>query len=191
MSVRAILLVFVSVVLVVFGGMALAAAVDGTPRDDRLQGTDKGDVMRGYEGDDRLQAGRGADLLRGDAGDDTMKAGEGSDEVYGGSDDDSMPAGTGGDRIYGGAGNDRLLGKEGADRAFGGPGDDYLRDDRAGEGSFRDELFGEDGDDTFEVSDDGGGRGVVDRIVCGSGTDTVTAGPEDDVAGDCEAVTRD
>jgi hypothetical protein len=128
--------------------------------------------------------------MRGDAGDDTMKAGEGSDEVYGGDDDDAMPAGTGGDRVFGGAGNDRLLGKEGSDRAFGGAGNDYLRDDRDGEGAFRDVLHGEEGDDTIEASDNGGGASAVDTIVCGGGADTVIAGVEDDVASDCEDITR-
>ena len=182
------LVALVVLALCIFGGVALAAVVNGTPRGDRLQGTEGRDQMRGFAGDDRFEGGGGPDLMRGDAGDDTMKAGEGSDELYGGDDDDAIPSGTGGDRIYGGSGNDRLLGKEGADRAFGGPGNDYLRDDRDGEGAFRDELRGEGGDDTIEASDNGGGASAVDTIVCGDGVDTVTAGVEDDVATDCENV---
>ena len=62
----------------------------------------------------------------------------------------------------------------------GGDGNDVVE---GGDGS--DELTGGEGDDVVRAAD-----GVRDRIVCGLGTDTGEADPEDEIEGDCAGIVR-
>ena len=77
--------------------------------------------------------------------------------------------GAGGDTLTGGSGEDFIEGLGGADTIAGGPGFDYVQ--------------GGAGADTFGLRDGG-----IDRALCGTEADTVTADEGDAVAGDCESV---
>lgn len=91
-----------------------------------------------------------------------------------------------------------LLGGEGADRLRSGPADDTLSgdagDDTLASAGGRDTLAGGlgvdvldagPGDDTLRVRD-----GLADTVRCGEGEDAVDADTLDEVAGDCERVSR-
>ena len=78
---------------------------------------------------------------------------------------------SGADRIYGYAGNDSLHGYGGKDTIVGGKGRDLLSG-----GARNDRLLARDG--------------LIDRITCGLGRDTVVADAGDRVSGDCEQVSR-
>ena len=47
-----------------------------------LYGTDKADLIRGFEGNDTLMGDAGNDMLHGDAGDDSIDGGSGQDACY-------------------------------------------------------------------------------------------------------------
>jgi Ca2+-binding RTX toxin-like protein len=89
------------------------------------------------------------------------------------------------DKLDGGAGDDRVVGGFGDDTLVGGPGRDTLIGDTDGDycGIFSCTLPY--GNDTIDARD-----GEVDSVVCGVGTDTVSADPVDVVAPDCENVQR-
>jgi Ca2+-binding RTX toxin-like protein len=89
---------------------------------------------------------RGADDLRGT---------NSSDEMFGLRGDDDIRGRSGEDYIEGGPGDDKLFGEDRADEIYGGSG--------------RDRVEGGQGNDYINVADDG----RVDRVDCGSGTDTV------------------
>jgi hypothetical protein len=59
--------------------------IDGNDGDDRLSGTDDGELIRGGDGDDFLDGNRGEDDVNGGSGDDTFQwdPGDGSDIVEG------------------------------------------------------------------------------------------------------------
>ena len=84
-----------------FGNHLAGNPIDGTPGNDRLDGTARIDIIRGYEGNDRLNGRTGSDLLFGDENRDTLIGARG---------DDSMVGGTGNDLLNGGAGMDVLTG---------------------------------------------------------------------------------
>jgi RTX calcium-binding nonapeptide repeat (4 copies) len=109
--------------------------------------------------------------LSGGFGTDTLTSGDGADIVSG---DD------GNDTVSGGGGNDQAGGGDGNDRVAGGPGDDVLQ---AGLGL--DRLEGEDGSDDLRSRD-----GLTDVVGCGTGFDRVDADTVDEIAADCESVTR-
>lgn len=109
--------------------------------------------------------------LSGGFGTDTLKSGDGADVVTG---DD------GNDTLFGGGGNDQASGGDGNDRVSGGAGDDILQ---AGLGL--DRLEGGDGSDDLRSRD-----GLADAVSCGAGFDRVDADTVDQMADDCEAVTR-
>lgn len=164
--------------------------VEGSSRDNVLDGNRGDDLIRGLAGDDTLIGGRGRDILeggdgrdellggfgndilRGQAGIDDLDGGEGSDTLNGGDNGDLLVGGPGGDLLRGQGGNDTLRGDEGSDmlrggtgsdRLFGGDGGDDLRGHRG-----HDVIFGEDGNDTVE-----GGSGD-DSLFGDEGTDTLT-----------------
>jgi hypothetical protein len=76
------------------------------------------------------------------------------------------------DTIFGREGSDQLLGRAGTDLLHGGPG--------------RDRLEGGPDNDRLAAQYDG----ATDRVVCGSGLDVVNADLLDQVASDCELVSR-
>jgi Ca2+-binding RTX toxin-like protein len=92
----------------------------------------------------------------------TLLGGPGADRLRGGPAADQVDGGTGDDTVAGGGGADVVSGGEGADT-----------------------LAGEAGDDRLSSRD-----GLPDTVSCGEGDDQVDADTLDEVAGDCETVTR-
>jgi len=106
-------------------------------------------------------------------------------ELIGNGGDDDLNAGDGPDKLDGGAGNDHLDGGFGDDVITGGPGQDRISGDLAGGDCGPLWCKYPYGNDTIYAQD-----GEVDTIVCGFGTDTVSADAADVVDKDCETVTR-
>ena len=104
MRVRALLIMLSMAlgVLLLGGGVALAANIDGTPGADDLVGTDQADVIHGSGGKDYISGLAAADLL------------------YGGADKDTVVGREDNDRIYGNTGSDLLFGNEGNDTIYSG-----------------------------------------------------------------------
>ena len=69
-----ILIALMSVMVVVFAGVALAAVINGDDNDNRLVGTRNADTINGKGGDD---------FINGRAGDDKLFPGSGEDKVFG------------------------------------------------------------------------------------------------------------
>jgi hemolysin type calcium-binding protein len=105
--------------------------------------------------------------MRGNGGNDILKTGDGADTIDGGVGDDAIDAGFGDDTIVGGPGRDRIS----ADTAGGDCGPLWCKYPY--------------GNDQIDARD-----GEVDSIVCGFGTDAVSADAVDIVDKDCETVTR-
>ena len=144
--------------------------------DDRIEGTDSGESIRGYAGHDVIEGLAGNDILDGGDGNDQLLGGQGADFLLGGDGNDNLQGqhsgdllsgDAGDDRLYGGAGDDELWGGDGRDYLYGGDGDDTLR---GGAGS--DSLHGGDGDDTLHA--DSG-----DSLHGGAGNDTYLFGAGD------------
>lgn len=100
-----------------------------------IEGTGRGDLIRGTPDRDVIAAGGGSDTVGGRGGRDRICAGRGADEVRGASSRDW---------IYGDGGDDLLRGGKGHDSLHGGRGDDVLRggpgSDNCGGGRGQDEL---------------------------------------------------
>ncbi len=69
------------VALILASGVALAAAITGTVRDETLVGTDYADDIRAEGGDDKIHGMRGPDRLDGGRGKDLLKGGRGDDFI--------------------------------------------------------------------------------------------------------------
>jgi len=89
------LLAAMAVALGLASGMALAATIVGTDRDEILVGTSYADTIR---------AKGGADVVRGRGGPDQLYGNTGRDKIYGGFGK--------GDRLHGGRGDDRLISED-------------------------------------------------------------------------------
>jgi Ca2+-binding RTX toxin-like protein len=196
-------------------GGAEPNTLDGRGGNDNLNGASGNDTLLGADGDDTLEGGPGGDSISGGTGLDRTgyagrtnpvtvtigdgpndgEAGEGDnvmadvEDVTGGSSNDTMTGagaadtltgGPGADAVNGAAGDDTLRGEAGADAVDGGTGDDALD-----LGPDADQASGGTGDDSIEAAD-----GSVDQIDCGTGNDTVNADEADEVAANCETVTR-
>jgi len=92
----------------------------------------------------------------------------------------TMLGGAGADRLSGGPAADQLSGDDGDDTLAGGPAADVVIG-----GPGVDELRGDAGDDDVRARD-----GIQDVVACGDGADKVDADTLDEIAADCEAVTR-
>jgi Ca2+-binding RTX toxin-like protein len=142
--------------------------------------------------------GQEKDIIHSDIS--TLVGGNGNDVLVGNNLANTLvgvaPAGTegvkpgpaGNDVLAGLAGNDLLFGAEGNDIEFGGPDNDVL----LGVGG-NDIMIGETGVDNYNAGDGGDNvfsrDGVAEAIVCGAGTDQLTADATDlTPAGDCENV---
>ena len=93
----------------------------------------------------------------------------------------TLLGGPGADRLQGGPATDQLSGDDGDDTLAGGGG----RRRRRSAGSASTSSSGEAGDDDIRVRD-----GIQDVVRCGDGSDKVDADTLDEIAADCEAVTR-
>jgi uncharacterized repeat protein (TIGR01451 family) len=119
-------------------GQASCAAptIAGTPGDDLLTGTSRGDVIVTFEGNDQVFGGGGGDLICTGGGADSVFSQDGGDTVIAGGGPDLAVGGKSGDVLKGKAGSDRLKGKSGndilnggsnRDSCKGGPGRDTLK----------------------------------------------------------------
>jgi hypothetical protein len=84
-----IFITLISVMVLVFAGVALAAVIKGNDRANYLRGTSDGDGIYGYGGADRIHARAGDDALRlgggkdkghGEHGDDFINSVDGSED---------------------------------------------------------------------------------------------------------------
>lgn len=163
--------------------------IDGTNRQDTIQGTVGVDDIVGLGGDDLIFGRSGDDKIFGGAGDDRLNGEDGDDELFGQAGDDTLTAGDGDDYLNGGGGNDMLFGGEGDDGLFGGGGNDALYGDKgddfmaggggndimrggSGEdvmqgGAGNDRLFGQNGDDVMN------GQNGNDALFGGNGADLI------------------
>jgi Ca2+-binding RTX toxin-like protein len=117
----------------IIGFEDLENRLNGTNGDDKLRGGALNDVLDGGLGNDLIEGRAGNDLILGSGGNDVIRAGEGNDTVFGG------------------IGNDIIIGGDGNDIIRGGLGEDY--------------ITGGLGRDTFEFFSDDITPGVVDKIV--------------------------
>jgi Ca2+-binding RTX toxin-like protein len=100
-----IFLTLMSVMVLVFAGVALAALIEGDDRPNTLVGTPKSDTIYGYGG---------ADSIEGRGGGDALRLGGGRDEAYGERGDDLISAVDGSkDDISCGPGSDRAVANPG------------------------------------------------------------------------------
>jgi RTX calcium-binding nonapeptide repeat (4 copies) len=76
-----ILIILMSVMVVVFAGVALAAVITGNDNDNRLVGTPRNDTIKGKGGDDLLRGMQGNDKLYPGSGEDKVTTGPGNDFV--------------------------------------------------------------------------------------------------------------
>ncbi|MCB1800106.1 MAG: putative Ig domain-containing protein [Gammaproteobacteria bacterium] len=76
--------------------------IDGSARDDLLEGTSVVDRISGLDGDDVLLAGAGDDMLEGGAGDDRLEGGAGNDHYL-------FKVGDGNDQLLDSAGEDSIV----------------------------------------------------------------------------------
>ncbi|NEO57242.1 MAG: hypothetical protein F6K54_31755 [Okeania sp. SIO3B5] len=112
--------------------------INGTPNDDRINGTDGNDTITGLagndningrDGDDEIIGSQGNDSLYGQDGDDTLEGRQGRDRLFGGNGDDSLNGGQGRDFLNGGEGNDTLTGGASIDRFIFNTSDEFNSDD--------------------------------------------------------------
>ena len=190
--------------------------LDGGIGDDQVLGGSDNDLIAGGAGLDKLSGDDGNDLLDGGSGNDQASGGLGNDIAYGGTGTDNLNGDAGNDYLYGGADNDSLFGGAGSDLLEGGDGNDVLADTGdiniygaisteidnlvggLGNDTFYggyDTMYGNEGDDVFNVKNQGtifGGVGN-DKITvtnasatlnswleAGFGNDSVTAGAGND-----------
>jgi Ca2+-binding RTX toxin-like protein len=160
------------------------AIITGTPGDDldlwKLQGTPAADTMLGLGGADEIVAGGGNDLLDGGAGADYLDAGSGNDTLTGGAGADNLNGGSGIDTAsYAGAGQGvgvalHYMGVSGEAAR-----DQYLSIENVTGSSFRDQIYGDAGDNRLSGGgggDDLAGNGGDDRLEGGVGNDYLSGG---------------
>lgn len=171
--------------------------LNGGAGKDWIKGGLASDLVNGGEGDDTIEAGGGDDTIRGNGGNDVIYGGDGADLLKGDDGDDTLIGGLGLDNLQGNAGNDYLDGGAGKDRMSGGAGDDtYIVDVAADTVT---ELANE-GTDTVRTAlaaytlganlenlvylgtgnFAGTGNALNNRLVGGTGADTLTGGAGDD-----------
>ena len=142
----------------------------GGPGGDTIDGLEGSDSLLGGLDNDTINGAGGADVLGGGAGNDAVSGGDGADFIEGFAGLDGLRGGPGSDQITGGLDADAILGEDGSDALSGGLGNDSLSG-----GTGNDRIRGDAGSDT---------------IRCGDGTDKVIADRLDQVARDCEKVSR-
>jgi Ca2+-binding RTX toxin-like protein len=93
----------------------LTAQLNGTSGDDRLHGTENGNVISGDAGNDIIHGYEGIDFLNGEVGDDVLYGGDGDDDISGDAGNDALVGGAGNDYLDGGAGVDEFIFNAGFD----------------------------------------------------------------------------
>ena len=136
------------------------AVVDGTDRDDLLNGTleadailgnDGNDIISGKDAQDALFGGDGNDRLFGDAGEDFLFGERNADRLFGGDESDTLEGNLGRDTLVGGNYSDLLIGGEDEDRLIG----VELNNNEPGLNE-QDTLIGGSGADTFVLGNEAG-----------------------------------
>jgi Ca2+-binding RTX toxin-like protein len=175
-------------VLLLVGGVLLAAPTPayaercthkGTGGDDVIRGSSRADVICAGPGNDSIYGLGGDDVIYSGPGTDTALGGEGNDEMYGGPAEDTLGGGPGDDLIYGGWRADTIRGWLGSDAIIGGPGDDRLAGNEG-----EDYVAGSNGADVlwgfhFDVHEDDQAD-VLDMVDDTVGNDSGFAGIESD-----------
>ena len=161
------------------------ATIVGTPRDDRLVGTNGRDVIVALAGDDRIVAGGGNDIVCAAGGDDIVYDGVGDDWMAAGAGDDAVHQSPGADRLGGGGGFDELSYQTARKRVvvdlpagrarIGGESDTLDGFEFYALSRFADEFAGGSGPDSVEA-----GRGA-DVLRGGDGADYLRGEDGDDV----------
>jgi Ca2+-binding RTX toxin-like protein len=129
-------------------------AILGTAGNDTITGTPGDDIICGLGGNDTLNGLGGNDVLVGGPGNDILRGGGGNDVLFGGPGDDTL---------IGSGGNDVLVGGQGTDSYDGGAGNDTIT-----------------AQDRVDATADSGDT-TPESITCGTGADTVTFDPFDQV----------
>ena len=190
--------------------------VDAGAGNDTLTGSQSRDALDGGGGDDVIDGRAGTDYLDGGPGADVLDGGNGpSDKVYYTARTENLQISSDGvandgaagegdnvlnvEDILSGSGNDTIVEFSASGFVAGNGGDDTISvapgaagtllggagNDSLDAGSSISRLQGGTGNDTLASKN---GLGNVDT--CGSGTDTVNADTSDQVAADCEQVTK-
>lgn len=120
--------------------------VFGTFHDDKLNGTNRNDIIFGFSGDDDILAWGGNDTVFAGRGDDHVDGGAGNDDLYGEEGDDLLKGDAGNDDVDGGHGNDGIAGGTGNDDLEGGRGRDFIVG-----GAGHDHMEGGHGQDKFVI----------------------------------------
>lgn len=179
--------------------VAVAATIDGTDKGERLKGTRFDDTINAKAGKDKVIARGGNDTVNGGADRDILSGERGNDTINGDDGNDHMRGGNGDDTQDGGAGNDTIFAGLGVDTSNGGDGNDRLwalarKDVEGTDGESADTLDGGDGNDIFRTRD-----GEADNITCGAGDndvafldtkDVITDATAENANGSCEVVKR-
>ncbi len=156
------------------GGVAFAAFIEGTAGDDTIRGTDDSDAISALAGNDTVFGYGGPDAIKGEEGRDDLFGGDGPDRVDGGTWSDEIVGGPGNDPLYGEAGEDTVSGLAGDDAIYGGDHDDRLfggNREQTSDDPGNDTLYGELGNDVVV-----GGFGA-DTLLGGEGNDRLVEGP--------------
>jgi hypothetical protein len=177
--------------------LTLDCHISGTPRNDRIVGTNLIDVIAGLAGNDTLAGEGDSDVIAGGSGDDRLLGGGFGDILKGGPGNDLLIGGIYGQDAYA-VFDDELSGGPGADELRGGPGWDSLSGDSGNDvlrgGADSDNLYGGPGNDRLFAWGDpkpGFGGRSGDKVDCGSGRrDIAFVDRNDRVATSCEVVRR-
>ncbi|UKP00637.1 beta strand repeat-containing protein [Nostoc sp. UHCC 0870] len=106
--------------------IAVGNKINGTNKNDILSGTPGNDTISGRNGNDAISGGEGDDTISGDNGNDILIGGGGNDILTGDNGNDILTGGDGNDILTGGSGKDILIGGDGNDILTGGDGKDIL-----------------------------------------------------------------
>jgi len=98
----------------------------GTPKNDRIIGSNENDLIYGFEGNDTIDGSNSNDCLIGGPGNDTLSGGNGNDVIFGEDGNDKLSGSNGNDKLYGGRDNDIISGNNGNDLLDGETGTDNL-----------------------------------------------------------------
>lgn len=77
-----LVLVSLALAMLLASGVALAATISGTGKDELLRGTRYADNINARGGDDVVRGFQGADEITGEDGEDRIYAGEGNDRIF-------------------------------------------------------------------------------------------------------------
>lgn len=121
--------------------------------------------LRGLEGDDRILGSEVGEIINGNQNNDTIAGNQGNDTLFGGKDSDVLTAGGGNDLLSGNLGDDQLFGNLGNDTLWGGKQNDLLTGDGGNDwlsGDLgRDTLIGGGGEDIFVLRQDLRGTNIT------------------------------